>query len=406
MPRALLVQLARLGDLLQSLPVISALQDLHPDRALDLLCPYPLVPAGKLFPGIFNVYPWDSALWQQNNAGIERPWKDQMHHIQQVLTNQEFPAYSVAYNLNNHPRSILAAHLLGGRVIGPGAWGPVNPRLSPWDEYLQTVARHRGTNRIHLSDAFCGLCQVKPPKRIPRIVSSEIEMPFGLKCLGNSSGGPIIGLALGAGDPERRIPVTILRDLIQEMATTMPDAWIVLLGGEGEREIAFALESGLSSFCLNRLVNLCGKTSLLHLVAVLSRCHWVVASDTGPLHMGAACGARAVGWYFARARVHETGPYGVGHYVWQHKRAEESTLQNDMEEPVSFEVPCMWPVRETIQILLGNPVPANIGPWTLWESQYDELGTYYQGPENPDDGHHARRTVWERLSPELTSLAS
>ena len=47
----------------------------------------------------------------------------------------------------------------------------------------------------------------------------------------------------------------------------------------------------------------------------------MIGSDTGPLHLGVACGARAIGWYFSRARVHETGPYGVGHYVWQHQKS-------------------------------------------------------------------------------------
>ena len=57
------------------------------------------------------------------------------------------------------------------------------------------------------------------------------------------------------------------------------------------------------------------------LAHVFNRCQWVIGSDTGPLHLGVACGARAIGWYFSRARVHETGPYGVGHYVWQHQKS-------------------------------------------------------------------------------------
>ena len=183
MPRALLIQLARLGDLVQSLPVLAALHARAPDRPLDLLCPAPLAPVAKKFPGISQVYSWDSQIWNLNDLGDGVSWEGQVRHMREVWTKQAFPAYPVAYNLNNHPRSILAAHLLGDRVIGPGAWGPVHPRLPPWGDYLRRMGQFRGSNRIHLSDAFCGLCQVRPPRTRPSLGSAEMEMPVGFEWL-------------------------------------------------------------------------------------------------------------------------------------------------------------------------------------------------------------------------------
>ncbi|NWF71974.1 MAG: hypothetical protein HXY51_02865, partial [Nitrospirae bacterium] len=48
--RALLIQLARLGDLVQSLPVIASLAARYPRWSLDLLCPGPLADLARLFP--------------------------------------------------------------------------------------------------------------------------------------------------------------------------------------------------------------------------------------------------------------------------------------------------------------------------------------------------------------------
>ena len=79
------------------------------------------------------------------------------------LSDCDFPSYAMAYNLNNHPRGILAAHLLSAHVVGAGDQGPLKSNLPPWVEYLQKVARERGNNRIHIADAFCGLSGVKPP---------------------------------------------------------------------------------------------------------------------------------------------------------------------------------------------------------------------------------------------------
>lgn len=402
----MLIQLARLGDLVQSLPVITALHAFQPERPLDLLCPAPLVPVGELFPGISKVYPWDGGLWRPECGVLRIPWKEQFRHTRKALTQQAYPAYHVAYNLNNHPRGILAAHLLADRVIGQGAWGPINPRLAPWGEYLQTVARNRGQNRIHLSDAFCGLCQVRPPSERPRISPVKTVLPSGLAGLLDSPGRLIIGLVLGAGDPERRIPVSIWRALIQECVAVLPDSLIVLIGGKEEKEIALALESLLPTRCLNRVIDMCGRTSLLELVSLLSRCQWVVGSDTGPLHLSTLCGARAVGWYFARARVHETGPYGEGHYVWQHSRSVGDPSRESPELLELSELPKVWPVKETAGLLSGNTVSSSNGSWSLWVSQHDAMGSFYQPYGDSENLEKSRWKVWEELSPTLTVAAS
>jgi heptosyltransferase I len=52
MARALIVQLARLGDLLQTLPAITAIKGADPALVLDLLCPTSLSPIGRMLPGI------------------------------------------------------------------------------------------------------------------------------------------------------------------------------------------------------------------------------------------------------------------------------------------------------------------------------------------------------------------
>lgn len=398
MPRALLIQLARLGDLVQSLPAITALGTLHSDCPLDLLCPAPLVPLGEFFPAISRVYPWDGNAWLEKEGDSNPSWEIQVMKVKQAWDSQAYPDYAMAYNLNNHPRAIFAAHLLAERVIGPGALGPLNSEPGPWGDYLRTIAIHRGNNRIHLSDAFCGICGVPPPPSLPKVVVPEIPMPPELEFVPDSSVAPIIGLVLGAGDTERRIPVPVWAALIQECLAAISDARVVLIGGSGEREIALALENSVSPAWFNRVVNVCGKTSLPQLLRVLSGCRWLIGSDTGPLHAGVLCGARVIGWYFARARVHETGPYGEGHYVWQYGATGKAQREGSQK---TFEPPRCWPVRETVRLVLGTSGGWAAGDWTLWASHHDAMGTYYLSNAQPDDAHHARRMVWDQCSPGL-----
>jgi ADP-heptose:LPS heptosyltransferase len=44
-------------------------------------------------------------------------------------------------------------------------------------------------------------------------------------------------------------------------------------------------------------INLAGKTSLTQLVALLQRADLLISGDSGPLHMGVACGTPILGMY-------------------------------------------------------------------------------------------------------------
>src|SRR3954466_9428654 len=63
--RSLILQMARLGDLVQTLPAIMALKTRNPDETLDLLCASPLAGLASVFPGINRVVPWEPDRWQQ-----------------------------------------------------------------------------------------------------------------------------------------------------------------------------------------------------------------------------------------------------------------------------------------------------------------------------------------------------
>jgi ADP-heptose:LPS heptosyltransferase len=362
-----------------------------PSNPYQLLLP-------QLFPGIHGVYPWEGDQWHSFSTMPNGGGEQQLEAAGRYLTDLAFPDYSVAYNLNNHPRGILAAHLLSAHVVGAGDQGPLNSTLPPWVEYLQKVARERGTNRIHLADAFCGLSGVKPPSEVPTIQACDVGLPSDLAQILNDSSLIRIGIAIGAGDVDRCVPLATWRRLIEACVDHLPHCLCVLIGGAGEREAALALEDQFSPQYLSRILNCVGRTTLPQLAHVFNRCQWVIGSDTGPLHMGVACGARAIGWYFSRARVHETGPYGVGHYVWQHQKNVIPKNREAQGLGQEQELPCSWPVMQTIQLMLGAQVGECSSEWNLWTSHRDEWGMFYTNGGKSDDMVLQRKETWERLS--------
>jgi ADP-heptose:LPS heptosyltransferase len=391
MRRALIVQLARLGDLLQTLPAITSIKAADPSLTLDLLCPAPLAPIGRMLPGISGVLEWDGLAWQQRGqaAGAELH-PEQLRDAERRIGELSSQGYDCAYVLNQHPRALLAGALLAREMKGPRLHGPLGDQLAPWASYIRDVAATRRGRRVHLADVFCGLCGLYPPGKpvtlnhLPSALSPDLE-PIG------KQGGPWIGLIVGAGEAERLAPIEVWRRWILQFMAAAPTGRVVLLGQERER--GRCIQDRLPSWILGRLWDATGRTSLPELAEILGRCHTVIGADTGPLHLAVAMGVRVIGWYFARARVHETGPYGTDHLVWQAGEADDGAVTGTLGiQPTS------WPIQETIDAVLTGRTQGMEG-WSVWIGQCDRLGAYYteagQCPIPPPE----RETLWRELQP-------
>jgi heptosyltransferase-1 len=390
--RALIVQLARLGDLMQSLPAITALREhMGTTTALDLLCPTPLAPIASAIPEIDGVVAWDVERWQ-GWAGRWRTAPDViLTEIEAYLRNIIPAPYRVVFNLNQHCRAILVASLFGRQVIGPGESGPLSRDLPPWADYLRGVVLDRERNRVHLADVFCGLCGVMPPGLVPRLQVSQIAIPADLASIGEGE-GPWIGVAVGAGDSARCVPFTVWRAWITAVLQGSATAQVVLIGSGGERELSRVIQDGLSSLHLGRVWDATGRTTIIETAQILSRCQWVVGSDTGPLHLGTAVGSRAMGFYFARARVHETGPYGRGHWAWQAPSSAKTGQGVEVKDQHA------WPISDSARLIFEGQRDAHAADgWTLWKSDVDRLGAYYVEAGMAGRPDCTREEVWQRL---------
>jgi heptosyltransferase I len=386
--RALVIQLARLGDLIQTIPAITALKESHADWDVDLLCPAPLAQIGQLLPGISAVVKWDGVAWHRRAASAEvETYPAYIAAADAELRAMTEDLYDGAFVLNQHPRSILAGALLARENIGAVIGGPLDLKLSPWAAYIRSVATSRYSNRVHLADAFCGMCGVSPPKRIMRIEVPRTTLPMDLEPIGQSE-GPWIGVLVGAGDQERLVPLTAWERVITECLEILPNSRIVLVGDQHEQERAQWIQGLLHPFLLGRVWDTTGRLSLIQLASLLTRCQIVIGADTGPLHLAAAVGTRVIGWYFSRARVHETGPYGLNHWVWQAGAGETDRM--------AAVKPRRWPVTETIA-LLGDHSAAPVEDWSLWNGHRDHWGAYYVEAGHEPFELLQREQVWRQL---------
>ena len=388
--RVLLIQLARLGDLVQTFPAIASVKKCHAEWDLDLLCPASLEGLGRTIPGVSKVVPWDGAAWGRRAMSAEAAFHPE--HVAEAeadLREITEEPYDRAVVLNQHPRALLAGALLAKEVSGVCVGQVCEKKLSAWAEYVRTVAGARGHNRIHLADAFCGMCGVLPPQHAPTMGVSPRPLPRDLEPIGRST-GPWIGLLVGAGDPERVVPREVWSHFVHDCLESVPACRIVLVGQTQEQARAEWIQASLPPSLVGRVWDTTGRLSLTELVTLLTRCQVVVGADTGPLHLAAAVGTPVIGWYFARARVHETGPYGEGHWVWQIDRM----AQDDQNIPQ----PHFWPIDETRALISQASMPHCDG-WSLWASHRDQWGAYYLEAGRDVVAPIQREQVWKELQP-------
>ncbi len=399
MTHRLIIQLARLGDLLQSLPAMTSLRELYPEDTFDLLCAAPLLHLGENFPALGQVFPLDGGEWGQIAKSWSKSRGNAFARALQSLNRQQLDPYSMAYNLNNHPRAILAAHLFAQAVTGPGCHGPLSSLDPDWMHYLKLVATHRGGNRVHLADAFCGLCGVIPPTTVPTLQGPDPEKDSPTRVSRFFSGDrKRVALVVGSGDADRRIPLRVIEQWITQFLSACPEGQVILVGGAGERELSHILLDRMPSLYQGRIWDACGQTSLPQLANILSRCDWVVGSDTGPLHLGVACGAKVQGFYFSRARVHETGPYGHGHWVWQAEDVFSQKFQCKVQNVAEGVRPDYWPVQESVELLLTETCSVIPKGWSLWSSQQDDWGAHFIQHGDPNlESPGYREQIWGKL---------
>jgi hypothetical protein len=104
-----------------------------------------------------------------------------------------------------------------------------------------------------------------------------------------------------------------------------------------------------------------GSTSLKSLVELCHKHVVVIGSDTGGLHLAAACGCRPIGLYFGGASVHNTGPYCEDAAVLQSPEWTRGEL-------------------DTVVRLVQNTSPQSES--RVWRPAWDAGGMTYQNDAN------------------------
>ena len=169
---------------------------------------------------------------------------------------------------------------------------------------------------------------------------------------------PIIAINPGARWETKRWPAEKFANAVGRTIRQNGFGSVVVLGGPGEELFAEQVVSQLGMPARN----LCGKTSLRQLAALLAECDLLVTNDSGPMHLAAAVGTKTVSIFTCTSPA-RAAPFGEGHRIVQTKVwCKESYVKtcNRMEcmDDVSIE-PVMHEIETSLNLRTSSDPKAS-----------------------------------------------
>lgn len=123
-----------------------------------------------------------------------------------------------------------------------------------------------------------------------------------------SKGESLIGIHPGAGHPARIWPAENYIKLINELEKDR-QVKVMVVGSHGD-QIIKEIKDKINKYKVIFLLDI----SVLQLAALFKKCSWVIAQDSGPMHLAVAVGTKVVA-IFGPSNPQKFGPYGAGNIV-------------------------------------------------------------------------------------------
>ncbi|TKJ40273.1 hypothetical protein CEE37_08070 [candidate division LCP-89 bacterium B3_LCP] len=396
--KILVINLTRMGDILQSSPLLHVLKLADPDIHISYLAVKGYMDICRHIPYIDKLIPFDfnASVAVSKEAIYSLPRR--LQETKTFIDSLRSEKFDEVLNLSHSKISALICYLLGVEKTVGLTLGSEGYRLirHPWARYFFTANLNRHHNRFNLVDINKGLAYDNEVNTASSGFNPFAIQDYSLKLQQRNSDGAEallkkwtdkengfkIGLQPGASLACKRWPAECFVDLGKQLQENC-GASIAVFGSSSEVGLAHEITSALG----NNTLNLAGKTSIGVLGAVIKKMDLLITNDTGTQHIAAAVGTPVLSLCFGSALSHETGPYGKNHYIM------ETSLSC---YPCSFHVECQrYRCQETVtpqavytiaeNMLNGKTdVPlesqSTFADVNIWRTDFDDRGMWMLKP--------------------------
>lgn len=307
MRKVLVVNLTRFGDLLQTSPTIAGLKA-QGDTHVTVVVERNFAEVCDGIPGIDRVWPID--LDALGRLLLADDLRAAYHTVAREIAALRAERFDLALNYSSSRMSAVLLRLIGVPDTRGWSMSDDGHRLitHPWSRLFSAsclTRRHAAFNLVDhyrrvagVRDGPCGLRFTVEPAVRHRMLDR-------LRETGLREGDALIAFQLGASRAIRRWPPRHLIAVGGRLGAA--GLRLVLCGGAGDRGVADEVAAALGP----EVIDLCGRTSVAELAAVLERADVLLTGDTGPMHLAVAVGTPVVALFFGPALPVDTGPYAA-----------------------------------------------------------------------------------------------
>ena len=371
----LILNMTRMGDLIQSTPAISGLRKQNPSARITLLVTSVFAEFSKRIPHIDERVIFDIGQFEGKQQPNGILWIRLYKYIESLLNELKTKKYDLLINLSHSKLSAFMISYLGIKNMRGFGCNGAGDRVTqdPWMQYFGTEPFNRELNPFNLVEIFTRGTGSAPEDNAISIQqdSHDKDSIEEIICQYNIKDEDfLIGFQAGSSIKGRRWPARAFAELADGLIQNH-DAKIILLGVTSEKPLAEEIKSYTQS--KDNLIDLTGKTNIGQLATLVKSCAYLVTNDTGTMHIAAAVGTPIIGLFFAHAHPFETGPYGPGHLIFQ-ARIPCAPCSYGVE---CNDIVCVRTVRPD-HILSMIKIHQNEGQWLLAESMsgLEEINIY------------------------------
>jgi ADP-heptose:LPS heptosyltransferase len=149
-----------------------------------------------------------------------------------------------------------------------------------------------------------------------------------------------VGILAAGRHARRSLPPRVLAACVQSVFRAEGGPRLLCLGAKEDQPVARRLRRELPPRIAERMEDLTGKTSLTDLSDILRGLDMLLTPDTGAMHLAAHLGIPVQAFFLSSAWCFETGPYGMGHRLWQAVRPCSPCLES---APCPHDAACCAP---------------------------------------------------------------
>ncbi len=354
--RILVAQMTRMGDTLQTTPLIRALKRRHPDAHITVMVRRMGRAIAEHNPDIDDIILYEEDemfldLRSDDSDRLLKAYEKADAYVQRLKEGR----FDVAYNCTH---SITSAGLLKmaevPEVVGAhlsGEWQFVLRGRAV--NFFFTSVHHRKLNDLNICDQFRLFLEDAPTCDGLVFDVEEEDRQFVTSLLsehGVETDDFVACFQLGASDTMKRWPEEYFA-AVGKALVEQRNAHVFLLGVPDEAPLGESFERHAPGIA----VPLYGKTTVPQLAALLERTNALVTNDTGTMHIAAAVGCPIVLVSTGYVHFRETGPYGAGYCAVERRRetyGRSDVMRQAPEEDRYIVQPAH--VLKGIEVVLGG----------------------------------------------------